>query len=75
MTMCRPSDFPPYDQPEMGDQVDVQYLDTSQGGVGRASGRLSGALDRSGRLSEVVVETDGGATFIPRERVISIARA
>lgn len=59
--------------PQIGDQVDVEFLDTTKGGVARESGRLGVCMDAAEkRVTHLTVETDGGATFIPRERVISV---
>lgn len=45
----------------------VTYID---GGVRYASGEIS-LIERDGKVTEVVVETDGGATFIPAAQVVT----
>lgn len=58
--------------PNIGDLVDVEYLDCEQGGVGRVSGNLGAYVDAQDRVKGIVVETDGGATFILADAIISI---
>lgn len=47
---------------------DVTYLDGPY--IAHASGRLS-LIEQDGQVVTVVVETDGGAFFIPARRVIA----
>ena len=55
----------------------VQYLDCTQGGVGRVAGEISLIADCDHEdctecpVRTVVVEWDGGAMFLPADRVIS----
>lgn len=60
--------------PAIGDEVVIQWMDLSNGGVSRESGRLNVVMSGD-RITELVVESDGGATFIPRALVISVDAA
>lgn len=63
--------------PQVGDQVAVSHLGTAPDGVIDAIteyGALGVELDGAGRLTAIVLETDGGATFIPKSMVLSIRK-
>lgn len=52
----------------LGREVEALYLDTAHGGVNHAAGRLSLCEDSD----EIVIESDGGAVFLPIRHLIKI---
>ncbi len=52
----------------LGKVAEVLYLDTTHGGLNHATGRLSLCEDSD----EIVLESDGGATFLPIARLVKI---
>lgn len=58
----------------MSPEYEIAYIESGfGGGIGHASGPLT-LIERDGRVVEVVVETDGGATFIPASTVVTWER-
>jgi len=56
----------------IGELVRVAFLDVNPTRVRWASGVLGVEPDEAGRIRTIVLESDGGATFIPRSWVIKI---
>lgn len=54
--------------------ADIIWLDAHGGGVSGAPGTLAVVM-KGDRIGEIVVETGGGAVFIPRASIISIEPA
>lgn len=57
----------------VGARVFVRYLDCERGGIGYCAGTV-GFVERDGAPTELVVETDGGARFIPVAKLITVER-
>lgn len=56
-----------------GDQVLVEYIDLAAPGyTGFAQGTLGACVDGANVVTQIVVETDGGATFIDPKLVTRI---
>jgi hypothetical protein len=51
----------------------IEYLNLDPIGVDRVAGDVSLVMNAEGAVATVVVETDGGATFLPANRVLSYA--
>jgi hypothetical protein len=49
----------------------VEYLNLDPIGVDRVAGEVSLIVNEDGSVRTVVFETDGGATFLPANRVLS----
>lgn len=63
--------------PQIGDHVAVTYLGRSTLGSVDATtdrGVLGVELDGEGRLAGLVLETDGGATYIPKAMVLRVEK-
>jgi len=57
----------------IGDQVRVQYLARDpETRVREAAGRLGVVADEAGAITELVIELDGSALFIPRVDVLTL---
>lgn len=60
--------------PGIGDRVVLRWLDLSHGGVSIERGTLGVVVNAQDKITELVIETDGGATFIARSLVVSVEK-
>lgn len=58
--------------PQIGDPVAVTHLALDRGDIVTDYGNLGLMLDGAGFAAGLVLETDGGATFIPQTSVIRV---